>query len=245
MLAPACAAPHCRHRGCRRNCHARRLARRRCHRQRSTRGSRDAAWCRRCCAAGLLASLAPRAWPSCRALRYRRWVAWADGATRRRVALLASACVLYRRRGGARWRPRRPRPGRLQVQGRNPSPNPDISQACDLGLSALGVLHYNTRCSRCRSCCSVRRWSLASPPTRTGESRASTACCSRTRRSAARSPSCSARANPNPNPDLGPGLDYFPFPLTTDPNLTLTQTLTLTLTLTRRALLVALPVHAA
>ena len=115
----------------------------------------------------------------------------------------------------SRWRPRRPQPGRLQVQGRNPSPNPDISQACDLGLSALGVLHYNTRCSRCRSCCSVRRWSLASPPTRTGESRASTACRSRTRRSAARSPSCSARANPNPNPDLGPGLDYFPFPLTT------------------------------
>ena len=43
----------------------------------------------------------------------------------------------------SRWRPRRPQPGRLQVQGRNPSPNPDISQACDLGLSALGVLHYN------------------------------------------------------------------------------------------------------
>ena len=35
------------------------------------------------------------------------------------VALLASACVLYRRRGGvavaSRWRPRRPQPGGLQV----------------------------------------------------------------------------------------------------------------------------------
>ena len=36
-----------------------------------------------------------------------------------------------------------PNPNPNPKPSRSPSPNPDISQARDLGLSALGVLHYN------------------------------------------------------------------------------------------------------